>query len=72
MTTKKLIDALTHFTMERKMDWEVCIPIEEDAHLGGTACTNVKSISVGFDWDRGRIFLIPEDKLTKYDNQEVQ
>lgn len=35
--------------------------------IGGTPVAEIKSVSVGFDWDKGKVMIVPENKLWEVD-----
>ena len=66
MNVSDLADCLQQFT--KKQDWGIVIEIKKSfTTVGGTPFVEVKSVKAGFDWDKGKIFLIPETPLTNED-----
>jgi hypothetical protein len=53
-----------------KYDPEIEIEIKRPC-CGGTPCVFVKSCGVGFDWDHGRLILVPEKDLICKDNKNI-
>lgn len=50
---------------------ELVIPLSE-ASVARRACTAVKSITKGYDWNRGRVFIYPEkDVLSKEHDRDA-
>jgi len=47
---------------------EVVIPNNKN-QMGATSATKLKGLSVGFDWNTGRIFLLPENKMQEVTNK---
>ena len=50
---------------------EIVVPIQRAFSVGGQSCVKIESIIVGFDWDAGKIFLIPEKKLRIIEDDEL-
>ena len=66
MNVNDLADCLQGFT--KKQEWVVVIEIKKPfTTVGGTPFVEVKSVRAGFDWDKGKIFLVPETPLTNED-----
>lgn len=66
MNVNDLADCLQGFT--KKQEWVVVIEIKKPfTTVGGTPFVEVKSVKAGFDWDKGKIFLVPETPLTNED-----
>jgi hypothetical protein len=53
-------------------DLQVVIPVYRVGAVGGTSYVNVKSVTTGFDWDAGRIFLNTEERLREIDRDEIK
>lgn len=64
---KKYIDR--HFEyMRAGEDPEVVIQIKLPySTVGGSPFAKVKSVQMGFDWDHGKFFIMPEEDLTPSD-----
>ena len=56
----------------RSEDFQLVIPVEKVRSIGSTPAVNVKYISLGFDWDSGRIILWPEEKLRVITENEIK
>lgn len=66
MNVNDLADCLRRFT--KKHEWGVVIEVKKPfTTVGGTPFVEVKSVRAGFDWDKGKIFLVPETPLTNED-----
>lgn len=64
MNLNSLLECLQQVA-QRKRDYDVAIEITKPfTTVGGSPYVEVKSVRVGFDWDAGRIFLVPETPLT--------
>ena len=64
MTLKELkekIDGIYN-NSEQYHDWEIVIP-NNKISMGAKSATRVNGIGVGFDWNKGKIFISPEHKL---------
>jgi hypothetical protein len=53
-------------------DLTICIPIYGMNTIGADPTSIVRNISVGFDWDKGKLMLWTEDKLTKLTEKEAK
>ncbi len=63
---------LHHPFADKKDTEHVVIQLSEPS-IGGSACVAVNDICAGFDWDHGKIFIIPSEPLVKknsYTNAE--
>lgn len=40
------------------------IPVFNPGTLGGSPCVDVQEVNIGFDWDNGKLFLVPNCSLT--------
>lgn len=64
LTVQQVIDALTQAVECGQVTSETILEIAiEDSSLGGHFPCPVACVAPGFDWDTGRIFLIPQKKL---------
>lgn len=65
---KKQLDAMYDLWTRRGQDDEIVIRIKLPyATIGGTPYVSVKGMYRGFDWDRGRMYIEPEQELTFHD-----
>ncbi len=53
-------------------DQEIMIPVTDHGSLGPTSAVPVTSAMGGIDWDKGRIFLRPEQSLSRLSEEDVQ
>ena len=53
-------------------DVQVVITTHKVGIIGGTPHTNIKSINLGFDWDRGKLIIHPEQTLREIDRDEIK
>jgi len=60
---KRRIDAYVD-SLQEHQDPNVVVAISGSG-IGGTPCVNIRSISMGFDWDSGKIIVYTEGKLLK-------
>lgn len=44
-------------------DYKEVVIVTNDGGIGGRSCTNVKSVSCGFDWEANRINIVVEDRI---------
>lgn len=73
MNPKELIlqvERAIHFG--RMDDWKVVIPVRRIGSIGGTPCVNIESVSTGFDWDAGKIFLNTKEELRVIGVDEIK
>lgn len=52
-------------------DAKVVIQVLRPGSMGGTPCVSVASLNVGFDWDNGKLMLVPEHPLTQLTAEDV-
>lgn len=69
MKIRELIEALERVA-ERNPDDNAVIELS-DPSIGAAASNDIKSLNVGFDWDRGKVFLVPEKELYRSSDQET-
>ena len=75
MNTKELIFQLersTQFAKGRMDDWQVVIPVFRAGAVGGTPSVSIRIVHAGFDWDAGKIFIQPDERLRIIDEDEIQ
>jgi hypothetical protein len=75
MNTNELILQLQRacqFAKGRMDDWQVVIPVYRVGAVGGTPSVNIKIVRSGIDWDSGRIFIEPENRLREIDRDEIK
>lgn len=53
-------------------DLRVCIPVEVVGVVGGTPCVDVKYVTCGFDWDNGKLMIIPNVLLRETTRDEIK
>ena len=70
MTVLELRDRLTQIMKANSMakDDVVCIPNHKGG-MGGTSATNIKGAVQGFDWNRGKLFILPETDMINKSNK---
>lgn len=71
--TKSEIQALFSRIMplSGREDSSIVIPIKKlFTTIGGSPYVNVNYVNVGFDWDKGKIFIVPEEPLMKVSDYE--
>lgn len=49
----------------------VGIIVKTTGSIGGTPITNIKNISIGFDWDAGKLLICPEKDLRVIEADEL-
>ena len=63
---KKAID----FYLENGNNYHLEVVIPNNKHqMGATSATKLKGVSVGFDWNTGRFFLLPENKMQEINSK---
>lgn len=68
---KRLIDL--HYQSGRNDDSEVVVKIKLPyTTVGGMPTVKIKSAQMGFDWDKGKFVLWPEEDLTPSDRDFAQ
>lgn len=60
---KQIVDANIEHSLN-KYDADVVV-VTNDRSIGGTSCTKVRGIGLGFDWDSGKFMIFTQDKITK-------
>ena len=69
---KQALEASTRFVKEWE-DPEVVIPLSTVfPSVGGQPCLPVTRLGLGFDWDKGKLFISGEEKLAKYSDIEPE
>lgn len=72
---KKLVELFEQQATRLHMnldDIQVVIATHKVGLAGGTPSTNVKSINLGFDWDKGKLIISPEKILREIDRDEIK
>ena len=66
MKAKKILEFL-----DQHKDDDIVIPISKPS-MGPRACVGIESVTIGFDWDSGKIFFHPGESLVvKTENEEI-
>lgn len=66
---RKLIDQIDDSAIRCGIDKKVVIQITKHSSIGETPHCNVLRVDEGFDWDSGKIYIVPQDILiNKYEN----
>ena len=72
MKVQELIDALERINNFHP-NQEVFIPVRAKfTTIGGSPCVGLKHVNAGFDWDSGKVFLVPDSEVTKSIDSEVE
>lgn len=72
---KGLVCAIEQQAIRQRLnleDIQVVIPTHKVGLIGGAPHTNIKSIGLGFDWDRGKLIIYPEQTLREIDRDEIK
>lgn len=67
--------ALFDHLYERSRDPDntrLVVKIEAPGTVGGTPCANVSNISLGSDWDQGKIIISTDDLLHRVEADEIE
>lgn len=67
MRTKDFI----HLVSSVNDSTNLVIQVYSPGRIGGTPFVDIKDINIGFDWDDGRAFLVPENPLTVLSPDDV-
>lgn len=65
MTVDSLKNKLEFYANHGHSNDVVVIELKEPS-IGGIACTGIKHISSGFDWDNGKIIITCDDAVLRY------
>lgn len=68
MKVHELASQLSEYIESRHAEDTVVIALQENS-IGPEAAEEVKYCCAGFDWDNGRIFLVPKEPLVHYRNE---
>lgn len=72
---KELVCAIEQHAIRQRLnleDIQVVIATHKVGVIGGTPHTNIQSINLGFDWDRGKLIIYPEQTLREIDRDEIK
>ena len=72
---KELVEQMEQQTIRQRLnleDVQVVIATHKVGLIGGTPNTNIKYINLGFDWDRGKLIIHPEQTLREIDRDEIK
>ena len=72
---KELVCAIEQQAIRQRLnleDIQVVIATHKVGLIGGTPNTNIKRIDLGFDWDRGKLIIYPEQTLREIDRDEIK
>lgn len=72
---KELVEQMEQQVIRQRLnleDVQVVIATHKVGLIGGTPNTNVKRIDLGFDWDRGKLIIYPEQTLREIDRDEIK
>jgi hypothetical protein len=68
MKLKEFEILLSNFSDDEDLELRICIPvIGFKGQIGGSKVVDIKSITAGFDWDRGKLFVQPNNHLCVLD-----
>lgn len=72
---KELVEQMEQQAIRQRLnleDIQVVIASHKVGLIGGTPSTNIKYISLGFDWDKGKLIIYPEQTLREIDRDEIK
>ncbi len=72
---KELVEQMEQQAIRQRLnleDVQVVIATHKLGLIGGTPNTNIKCINLGFDWDRGKLIIYPEQTLREIDRDEIK
>ena len=72
---KELVEQMEQQSIRQRFnleDIQVVIATHKVGLSGGTPNTNIKRIDLGFDWDRGKLIIYPEQTLREIDRDEIK
>lgn len=64
-------DSLQYHSNQTAQDIQVGIVVKTAGSAGATPTVNIKSISLGFDWDNGKLLVFPEKDLRLIEADEL-
>lgn len=65
MKLNQLAKTLEHLNRGRNGEDKVCISIQVPNSIGPSPVVEIESVRHGFDWDNGKLILIPKEPLSK-------
>lgn len=69
---KKQIDLIVSTTSAERLETMfVCIPTFKVGSVGGTNVVEVTKVSKGFDWDKGKLMIFPDERLREIGKDEI-
>jgi hypothetical protein len=73
MNVKELKQLLEKFESRRDYgdNAQVCIKVERIGAVGAMPTVEIKSVSMGIDWDKGKVIIYPETLLREVDRDEL-
>lgn len=72
---KELVEQMEQQAVRQRLNLEeiqVVIASHKVGLIGGTPSTNIKDINLGFDWDKGKLIIYPEQTLREIDRDEIK
>lgn len=60
------------YLLDEYGDNELAITVVRVGTVGSTPTVGVRHLSAGFDWDRGRIIIVPEEPLRQISMDEIK
>jgi len=68
---KKILDECVNVTNENNLVVISSEPLSGRAFIGSSPCMTCNSVGFGFDWDSGRFFIFPSEKLYFKDKEKL-
>ena len=75
MTLEELKEFLEHALRHQRHDptaMQIGIVVQTAGSVGGTPTVGVKNLSIGFDWDNGKILIYPDKDLREIGRDEIK
>jgi hypothetical protein len=64
MKLKEFKELLSNFSDHDDLELRICIPVVGfKGQIGGSKFVDIRTINAGFDWDRGKLFIQPNNHL---------
>lgn len=58
--------------VKRPDECRISVVTHSPGRLGGTPGVDIKAVNIGFDWNAGRLLLVPEHHVIEVDSTEAE